>query len=112
MDFGLNGEVRVYKRWRSLEPYGNVTTLIPPKQVLIKLSSGEVLDPPMCCPSLLTVDNIRLGYFEKYPSYPTVEDSVIDIEPVWILEGTLPRGNQWDLSIPAMENSTLETQSK
>lgn len=109
VDFDHNGECRLYKRWRSIEPSGNIKRVIPPNEALIKLSRGEVLDLPMCCEPAFTIEKVQMGYYEKYPTYPTIEDSVITIEPVWILSGTFLGGDPWELSVPARENSTLVT---
>lgn len=100
IDFGINGEKWFFKRWRTLEYTGTNTAIISPQAALVKMSRGEILDPPKCCLNVFFVKNISPGYFEKYPLL-NVEDPVIEFEPVWVLTGILPDGDSWSVSIPA-----------
>lgn len=111
VDFWARGDIWINKKWRTLEYAGTNSTIIPPEKALIKLSRGEILDRPMCCLYVFSVEKISLGYYEKYPSFDNpvgFDDPVIVYEPVWIMSGSLLDGDPWSITVPAREGSTLE----
>jgi hypothetical protein len=85
VSFGSDGEVlEIRKIWRTLEYTGTDASLITSRQALIKISQGETLSRPMCCPGVFFLDNISAGY-----TVNSNTDTNANLEPVWIFSGTL-----------------------
>jgi len=106
VDFMANGAASLERKWRTLEKTGTNATFITSRQALEKMSRGEVLNPPMCCLNAFLVKNISLGYYDYRTSRTLnnpdiVEDPVVTLEPAWILGGSFPDGDPWDLHIDA-----------
>jgi PKD repeat protein len=88
VELGENGEViRVYKRWRTYEPLGNVS-IIPASKAIDKLGSGEVLNPLSSDKEDVGIYNIHLAYYTDGIDKPEVI-----LEPIWVIYGNTTSDN-------------------
>lgn len=95
---GENGElVRIYKRWRTYTPTGNVP-VIPFSKAMEKLEKGEILNPTMGIGEDVYVYSTILGYYVK-----GLENPEITLEPVWIFYGNTASGSYLSFQIYARQ---------
>ncbi|MFA4877624.1 MAG: PKD domain-containing protein [Methanoregula sp.] len=99
---GENGElVRIYKRWRTYTPLGNVS-VIPFRKATEKLEEGEVLNPTLSIGEDVYVYSTILGYYAK-----GLERPEITLEPVWIFYGNTTSGSYLSFQIYARQFSNF-----
>jgi len=99
---GENGElVRIYKRWRTYTPLGNVS-VIPFSKATTKLEEGEVLNPTLGIGEDVYVYSTILGYYAK-----GLENPEITLEPVWIFYGNTTSGSYLSFQVYARQFSNF-----
>jgi hypothetical protein len=95
---GENGElVRIYKRWRTYTPLGNVS-VIPFNKAVSKLEEGDVLNPTLGVGEDVLVYSTILGYYVK-----GLEEPEITLEPCWIFYGNTTSGSYLSFQIYARQ---------
>jgi PKD repeat protein len=88
VELGENGiPIRVYKRWRTYDPLGNVS-IISASKAIDKLSTGEVLNPMSDGQEDVSIYNIHLSYYVDGIDKPEVT-----LEPIWVFYGNTTSGN-------------------
>jgi hypothetical protein len=104
VELGETGDViRVYKRWRTYEPLGNVS-IISARKAIDKLGAGEVLNPGLSDEEDVSIYNIHLSYYVDGIDKPETT-----LEPIWVFYGNTTTGHHVPFFVYARQFANFTT---